>query len=250
MQNTFDGKVAIVTGAGRGLGRAIALSLAAQGAHLLVADLDPDAAHEVAEQITAHGGPALATQVDVRDRDSVRKMVDRAGELGVLELAVNNAGIAGAPREVADYSGLEWAEVIDTNLTGVFSCLQAELAVMSAGRGGSIVNIASVLGLVGRRRAAAYVAAKHGVVGLTKSAALEYGDRGIRVNAVAPGFIITDLNRERLDESAQAAISDQTALGRLGQIDEITHAVTYLLSGQSSYVSGSCLVLDGGLSAQ
>lgn len=249
MHNELDGKVALVTGAGRGFGRTISELLAARGVSVLVADIDEAQVQEVSDQIVASGGRAKACRVDVRDRESVHQMVEASRELGVLELAVNNAGIAGPARPIAEYPVDDWTRIIETNLTGVFHCLQAELSVMADAGRGSIVNVASVLGLVGRPNAGAYVAAKHAVVGLTKTAALEYGEQGVRVNAVAPGYVLTDLNRERLTKREQSGISAATALGRLGRTDEIADMVVFLLSEAASYVTGSCLVADGGYSA-
>lgn len=249
MHNELDGKVAVVTGAGRGFGRTISELLAARGVSVLVADIDDAQVQEVADQIVASGGRAKACRVDVRDRESVHQMVEASRELGVLELAVNNAGIAGPARPIAEYPVDDWTRIIETNLTGVFHCLQAELSVMADAGRGSIVNVASVLGLVGRPNASAYVAAKHAVVGLTKTAAMEYGEQGIRVNAVAPGYVLTDLNRERLTKREQSDISAATALGRLGRTDEIAGMVVFLLSEAASYITGSCLVADGGYSA-
>lgn len=245
----LGGRNAFVTGAGRGLGREIARHLAGRGARVLVADLDERAAHEVADHITSHGGQAEPCHVDVRDPDSVRAAVELATRSGPLRIAVNNAGVAGVVEPVADYPLSEWRRILDTNLDGVLHCLQAELPLMQQGGGGSIINMSSVLGTVGRQQASAYVAAKHAVIGLTRSAAMEYGQDGIRVNAVAPGYIITDLNRDRLTPEVQRAIAADTALGRLGTLEEIVGIVGFLASDAASYVTGSCQVVDGGYSA-
>lgn len=245
----LGGRSAFVTGAGRGLGREIARHLAARGACVLVSDIDEDAAHEVAELITSDDGEAEACHVDVRDPASVRAAVDRAAGLGPLRIAVNNAGVAGPVTPVADYPLSEWRRILDTNLDGVLHCLQAELPHMQHCGGGSVINIASVLGTVGRPQASAYVAAKHAVIGLTRSAAMEYGQDGIRVNAVAPGYIITDLNRDRLTPEVRRDIAADTALGRLGTLEEIVGIVGFLASDAASYVTGSCQVVDGGYSA-
>lgn len=245
----LGGRSALVTGAGRGLGLEIARHLAGRGARVLVADIDESAAREAAEQISRQGGQADACHVDVRDPGAVRAAVERAASNGPLRIAVNNAGVAGAVAPVGDYPFAEWRRILDTNLDGVLHCLQAELPAMQHGEGGSIVNIASVLGTVGRAHASAYVAAKHAVVGLTRSAAMEYGSRGIRVNAVAPGYVITDLNRERLTPEVQQGIAADTALGRLGTPEEIVGIVGFLASDAASYVTGSCQVVDGGYSA-
>lgn len=245
----LGGRSALVTGAGRGLGREVARHLAGRGASVLVADLDAQSAHEVAAHITSHGGRAEPCHLDVRDPASVQAAVERASLLGPLRIAVNNAGVAGAVVPVAEYPLAEWRRILDTNLDGVLHCLQAELPAMQQGGGGSIINMASVLGTVGRAHASAYVAAKHAVVGLSRSAAMEYGKDGIRVNAVAPGYVITDLNRERLTPEVQQAIAQDTALGRLGTIEEVVGIVGFLASDAASYVTGSCQVVDGGYSA-
>ena len=192
---TYDvsGRSAIVTGGGSGLGRAVALELAASGAAVLVVDLAEAAAEAVSEEITASGGAARSFVADVSDYPAVAAMVTAAGELGPLKIAVNNAGIGGEAAPLADYSLDSWQKVMSVNLDSVFYCMRAEIPAMVAAGGGSIVNMASVLGSVGIPMSSAYVTAKHGVVGMTKTAALEYAPQGVRVNAVGPGFVTTPL---------------------------------------------------------
>src|SRR6478609_5995014 len=235
--DVFD-RAAIVTGGGSGIGKATAELLAANGARVLVADVS-DSATAVAEGINAAGGVAAAFIGDVTDPDGCRAMVAAAGELGPVRIAVNNAGIGGEIALTADYSLESWRRVIEVNLNSVFYCMQAELPVMVAAGGGSIVNMASILGTVGFDMSSAYVTAKHGLVGLTKNGALEYAAQGVRVNAVGPGFIATPLVDANLDADAQAALAAKHALGRLGDSQEVANLVAFLASDAATFVSGS-----------
>lgn len=246
-------KAVLITGGGGGIGRATALAFAQAGARLLIGDLDLAAAEETARLVAAAGGQAHAQRCDVARPDDaealVRAAVDR---LGRLDCAVNNAGIEAGSQSTARLPIDTWERTIGVNLSGVFYCMRAEIAAMRDG-GGSIVNIASVLGLVGFAGAAAYVAAKHGVIGLTKTAALEYAQRGIRVNAVCPGFVATPM-LERIgvtgNSEREATIVGLHAMGRLGRPEEIAGAVLYLCSEAASFVTGEALAVDGGYTAR
>jgi NAD(P)-dependent dehydrogenase (short-subunit alcohol dehydrogenase family) len=245
-----DGRAAIVTGGGSGIGRAVARTLARGGAAVLVVDVVADAAERVTTEITGAGGTARAFTADVSDPAAVAAMVTAAGELGPLRIAVNNAGIAGGSQPVAEVPLDDWRRVIEVNLDSVFYCIRAEVPAMIAAGGGSIVNMASVLGGVGFANAAAYVSAKHGVVGLTKVAALEYAAAGVRVNAVGPGFITTPLLEANLGPEEITFLDAQHALGRMGGPDEVASLVAYLAGDASSFVTGSYHLVDGGYAAR
>lgn len=241
---------AIVTGGGSGIGRAVAHLLGANGASVLVADLDGDNATSVSDEITAAGGRAVPFVGNVADFDSVQQMVTAAGELGPLRIAVNNAGIGGVPKPIADVPLDNWLKVIEVNLNAIFYGLKAQIPAIAAAGGGSIINMASVLGSVGIPNSASYVTAKHGLIGLTKNAALEYGAAGVRVNAVGPGFINTPLLEANLDAEARNALEAKHALGRLGTSEEVAALVAFLASDAAGFVTGSYHLVDGGYAAQ
>ncbi|MFG1609740.1 SDR family NAD(P)-dependent oxidoreductase [Actinoplanes sp. NPDC049265] len=247
MDQELAGKVAIVTGAGSGIGEATALLLARRGAKVVVADRDDSAAERVAKAI---GEDAMAYAVDVSFLSSCGEMVRHTlGRFGRLDIAVNNAGIGGPQALTGDYPIDGWAQVIGVNLTGVFYCLRAEIQAMLATGGGVIVNMASILGSVGFPQAVAYVAAKHGVVGMTRTAAIEYARQGVRVNSIGPGFIDTPL----LADADQEVISGVSALhpvGRMGRAEEVAELVAFLVSDRASNITGSYLVTGGGYTAQ
>lgn len=251
MVHDFTDKVAIVTGAASGIGAAIAHLLGASGAKVMVADLDADGARSVAQSIVARGGTAMDVVVDVADALEVEAMVDAARRhYGGLHLAVNNAGIGGASSPTGDYPLDSWHKVIATNLNSVFYGMRYQIPAILASGGGAIVNMASILGSVAFANAPAYVAAKHGVVGLTKTAAIEYARHGIRINSIGPAFIDTPLLSRNLDAPTLAAIAGMHPVGRLGTSEEVAALTAFLLSDEASFITGSYHLVDGGYTAQ
>jgi len=250
-----DSSVALVTGGGSGIGRETALEFAANGAHVVVADVDVDGGEETVADIEADGGDALFVETDVTDADETAAMVDAAvAEYGRLDYAFNNAGIGGDSATVDEYDTERWEGVIDVNLGGVFKCMQAEIAQMREQEsGGVVVNNSSILGKVGFATSSGYVAAKHGVLGLTKTAALENGETGVRVNAVCPGFIDTPLLRDAgMEEGSEIReqIESRHAMNRLGTPEEVASAVLWLCDDDASFVTGEAVGVDGGYLAQ
>lgn len=246
----FNHKVALVTGAGSGIGAAIARGLAAEGASVVVTDIDRDAADSVVRQITDAGGTAATFVQNTANWEDSRAAVDFAQQTyGGLHLAVNNAGIGGPAAPIGDYDVDAWDRVRAINLDGVFYGLKFQLPAIVASGGGAVVNMASVLGSVGIAQSAAYVAAKHALVGLTKVAALEYTAQGVRTNAVGPGFIDTPLVRASLSPEALTHLEKEHATGRLGTDTEVAALTLFLLSDDASFISGSYHLVDGGYSA-
>lgn len=246
----LSGKVAFVTGGGSGIGEACSLMLAQQGAAVAVVDLKLEVAQKVADSIQSKGGKAIAVVADVSDDAQVAKAVaETVSKLGGLHIAVNNAGIGGDQAPTADQTVAGWRKVISINLDGVFYCMRNQIPAMLKSGGGSIVNIASILGQVGFANSSGYVAAKHGVVGLTRASALEYATQGIRVNAVGPGFINTPL-LGALPKEALEPIAQMHAVKRLGESDEVAALVTFLASDDASFMTGNYYAVDGGYLAQ
>ncbi|GAA0228611.1 SDR family NAD(P)-dependent oxidoreductase [Cryptosporangium japonicum] len=244
---TFSGAGVVVTGAGSGIGRATAVHLASLGAEVVVADLDTGGGEETVETIRAEGGTATFVHADVADPDSVDELIERAvRHLGGLDLAVNNAGIGHAPSDLHELEIETWDQVLGVDLRGTFLCLRAELKVMVDAGHGSVVNMASNAGLKNAPGMAAYTAAKHGVIGLTKNAALQYARRNIRINAICPGTVLT-AGLAAFPEENQREWAELIPMGRIASTEEIAQAVAYLLSDQAAFITGIGLLIDGGL---
>lgn len=245
----FDGKVALVTGAAGGIGRAAAELFAARGARVAVADIDLDGARETVELIERAGGRAVAIEVDVADAEAVRSMVASTVEaFGRLDIAHNNAGIKGADAPVDEMADEVWRAGIAIMLDGVFFCMKHEIPELRKVGGGAIVNTSSGAGLIGVPRFSNYVAAKHGVIGLTKAAALEYIGENIRINAVCPGTARSRMVDDWMQGSAEAeaSVAALHPIGRIAEPEEIAQAVVWLASDAASFVVGSAMAVDGG----
>ena len=243
---SVNGKVGLVTGAGSGLGEAGAKRLARDGARLIVADRDAEAVERVASEIAAAGGDATPSVADVSVFEDTRRLVDVAVQTyGQLDIAFNNAGITPALADVHEVDPADWLAVVSINLTGVFYCMKSELAHFVEHGGGAIVNMASTAGVMAHAGRAAYSASKHGIVGLTRSSAVEYAQRNIRINAVAPGPI-GGPSFLAAPPGVQAIIAAKTAMNRTGTVEEVASVVNFLLSDEASFVTGSVYEMNGG----
>ena len=239
-------KVAIVTGASRGIGRCIALALAAQGAKVVASARNAEALDNLVEEIKQQGGEATAVVGDVAVDTDASELIDQAvAKYGQVDILVNNAGIT-RDGLLLRMKNEDWDAVIDTNLKGAFLCIRAAAKVMSKQRSGRIINISSVVGEMGNAGQANYCASKAGLLGLTKSVARELARRNVTVNAITPGFIVTDMTDDMTDKARQA-MTEQIPLGRLGEVDDIANAVIFLASDQSSYITGQVLGINGGM---
>lgn len=243
-------KVAIITGAASGIGESTALLFAKEGAKLILTDVNTEKGEKLVETIKKDGGEAVFLKADVSRPEASKETVNLALEkYGHLDIAVNNAGIGGATVPVGEYEPDEWNRVLGINLSGVFYGMRYQIPAMLKAGGGSIINVASILGSVGFAYSAAYVAAKHGVVGLTKTAALEYSANGIRINSVGPAFIKTPL-LENLDDDLLESLVAKHAIGRMGEPEEVAQLHLWLASERSSFATGAYYPIDGGYLAQ
>lgn len=250
MSISLEGKAAIVTGAGSGIGRAIALHYALAGAKVVISDIDQDGGAETLDQILSAGGDAIFVAADTSlPQDHEKLVASTVQAYQRLDIACNNAGISGTAAPVGECSPDEWNKVIGVNLSGVFYGMRFQIPAMLKSGGGNIVNIGSILSQVGFREHSPYVAAKHGLVGLTRTAALEYGGRNIRINAVGPAFIRTPM-LDALPPEMFDALAALHPLGRLGEAHEVAELVLWLSSDRASFVTGSYYPADGGYLAQ
>lgn len=249
MAGQLEGKVSLITGGGSGIGKASALAFAREGSKVVVADVNVEGGEQTVRLIQDTGGEATFVRADVSISSDVSDMVSHAVQTyNRLDCAFNNAGVSGGPGRVHEYSEENWSRVLNINLTGVWLCMKYEIIQMLNQGGGAIVNTASVMGLVGGSRSPAYGATKHGVVGLTKTAAVDYAREAIRVNAVCPGYIRTPMIEQGvlLDPGGEERVVSRHPMHRLGTPEEIAEAVVWLCSDAASFVTGHAMAVDGG----
>jgi NAD(P)-dependent dehydrogenase (short-subunit alcohol dehydrogenase family) len=246
----LENKVAIITGSGSGIGKSAAMLFAKEGAKMIISDINEAHGNSVVDEITKNGGAAFFVKADSSKPEDNEALVKQTlDKYGSLDIAVNNAGIGGPLAATGEYPVDGWKKVIDINLSGVFYGMRYQIPAMLQ-NGGSIINVASILGQAGTKFSPAYVAAKHGVVGLTKAAALEYADKKIRINSIGPGYIKTPLVMNSLDQSALDALVGLHPMGRLGESEEIAELLLWLASAKASFVTGAYYPIDGGYLAQ
>jgi NAD(P)-dependent dehydrogenase (short-subunit alcohol dehydrogenase family) len=246
----LENKVAIITGAGSGIGRSTAKLFASEGAKVIISDVNEAHGNSVVDEITKNGGTATFIKADSSKPEDNEALVKQTlDKYGALDIAVNNAGIGGPLAATGEYPLDGWKKVIDINLSGVFYGLRYQIPAMLQ-NGGSIINVASILGQAATKFSPAYVAAKHGVVGLTKAAALEYADKKIRVNSIGPGYIKTPLVMNSLDASTLNGLVGLHPIGRLGESEEVAELLLWLASSKASFVTGAYYPIDGGYLAQ
>jgi NAD(P)-dependent dehydrogenase (short-subunit alcohol dehydrogenase family) len=246
---SFTSKVTFVTGAGSGIGRATALAFARANASVTVADVSEQGSRETAHLIEEQGGRALAVKCDVTRTEDVKTALDKTIQaFGRLDFAFNNAGVEQRSAAIAEFEEEEWNRILNVNLRGIFLCMKYEIPLMLKQEGGAIVNTSSGAGVIGIKGGGAYAAAKHGVIGLTKSAALDYAAQNIRVNAVAPGYIATPMMDRFTGGTAEGreTVISEEPVGRMGKPEEIAAAVLWLCSDAAAFVVGHTLVIDGG----
>jgi NAD(P)-dependent dehydrogenase (short-subunit alcohol dehydrogenase family) len=251
--NRLAGKIAVITGGGGGIGRATALAFASEAAKVAVADIDASAANAVAAEVNASGGEAIGLAVDVSREDQVAKMIEQVvARFGRLDIGFNNAGIDIEHEPLATASEELFDRLMGVNVKGIWLCMKHEIAQMLAQGGGAIVNTSSIAGLIGAPRQPIYCATKHAVVGLTRAAALEYGRKGIRVNAVCPGVIRTQMMERAIarDPRRSQQVEQIHPIGRVGEADDVARAVVYLCSDDAAFVLGHALPVDGGYTAR
>jgi NAD(P)-dependent dehydrogenase (short-subunit alcohol dehydrogenase family) len=246
----LENKVAIITGSGSGIGKSAAMLFAKESAKVIISDINEAHGNSVVDEITKNGGAAFFVKADSSKPEDNEALVKQTlDKYGSLDIAVNNAGIGGPLAATGEYPVDGWKKVIDINLSGVFYGMRYQIPAMLQ-KGGSIINVASILGQAGTNFSPAYVAAKHGVVGLTKAAALEYADKKIRINSIGPGYIKTPLVMNSLDKSALDTLVGLHPIGRLGESEEIAELLLWLASSKASFVTGAYYPVDGGYLAQ